>query len=138
MLDDEREARERERSHVISSLCACFLASSSASSSSLWSPKTERKGIIEEGVVLPAAAEAGAESRWMEGRKEGRKEQQLRRTASFAAIGGGFSLFLGVFFFLYFFHHMISVISFVAKFSSFCEKYSEKRYSFTNFPFFEK
>lgn len=67
----ERSARERERSHVISSLCACFLASSSASSSSLWSPKTERKRIIEEqGVVLPAAAEAGAESRWKEARKE--------------------------------------------------------------------
>ncbi len=62
MREKRARERERERSHVISSLCACFLASSSASSSSLWSPKTERKGIIEEeGVVLPAAAEAGAE-----------------------------------------------------------------------------
>ncbi len=79
----------------MSSLCACFLASSAAPSS-LWSPKTERKGIIEEeGVVLPAAAE---EVQNPDGRKEGRKEQQLRRTASFAAIGGGlvfFFLFLG-------------------------------------------
>jgi hypothetical protein len=33
---------------------------------------------------------------------------------------------------------MISVISFVVKFSSFCEKYSEKRILFHKFPFFLK
>ncbi len=97
MLDDEREAREGERSHVISSLCACFLASSSASWSSLWSPKTERKGIIEEeGVVLPAAAEAVSESRWKEARKEAavaaaHSELRSNRRRIFLFLGSSFS-----------------------------------------------
>jgi hypothetical protein len=121
MMREKREREREESCHVIT--VRLFLASSSASSSSLWSPKTERKGIIEEGVVLPAAAEAGAQSRWMEGRKEG-------------AAAAAHSKLRSISFFLYFFHHMISVISFVAKFSSFCEKYSEKRLLLHKFPFF--